>query len=90
MAFSIWFKHNRFLLTSCGHWIELMKIDTNVKRLLEVAANEYGVESSAYAEVYSGLNEARMNSTMMNRKVQEYASKMVQKKSPAKYKKKKF
>lgn len=30
------------ILTSMGHWIELMKIDTSEKKIFEVAAREYG------------------------------------------------
>lgn len=30
------------ILTSMGHWIELMKIDTSEKKLFEVAQKEYG------------------------------------------------
>lgn len=31
------------ILTSMGHWIELMKIDTSEKKLFEVAEQEFGV-----------------------------------------------
>lgn len=30
------------ILTSMGHWVELMKIDTSEKKLFEVAENMYG------------------------------------------------
>lgn len=32
------------ILTSMGHWIELMKIDTSEKKLFEVAEQEFGAE----------------------------------------------
>jgi len=34
------------ILTSMGHWVELMKIDTSAHKLFEVAEKEYGL---AYA-----------------------------------------
>lgn len=30
------------ILTSMGHWIELMKIDTSDKKLFEIAEKQYG------------------------------------------------
>lgn len=44
------------LLTSMGHWIELMKIDTSEHKLFEVAEKQYGVEyanqmKSQYAQM---------------------------------------
>lgn len=38
------YKSGGCLLTSMGHWIELMKIDTSEERLFEVAAREFGEE----------------------------------------------
>lgn len=37
------FKCGGHLLTSMGHWIELMKIDTSEKKLFEIAEREYGL-----------------------------------------------
>jgi hypothetical protein len=34
------------ILTSMGHWIELMKIDTSEKKLFEVAEQEFGAEEA--------------------------------------------
>lgn len=36
------YKSKGQLLTSMGHWIELMKIDTSEQKLFEVAEKEYG------------------------------------------------
>ena len=36
------YKTGACLLTSMGHWIELMKIDTTEKTLFDVAEREYG------------------------------------------------
>lgn len=41
------YKSGGHLLTSMGHWIELMKIDTSEHKLFEVAEKQYGSE---YAE----------------------------------------
>jgi hypothetical protein len=40
------YKSGGRILTSMGHWIELMKVDTSEKKLFEVAEREYG---AAYA-----------------------------------------
>lgn len=36
------YKSGGMILTSMGHWIELMKIDTSEKKLFEVAEREFG------------------------------------------------
>ena len=41
------YKSGGHLLTSMGHWIELMKIDTSEKKLFEIAEREYGAEKAA-------------------------------------------
>ncbi len=45
------------ILTSMGHWIELMKVDTSEKKLFEVAEQNFG---AAYAQQmkmeYASLN----------------------------------
>lgn len=38
------YKSGGHLLTSMGHWVELMKIDTSEKKLFEVAEKQYGAE----------------------------------------------
>ena len=38
------YKSGGHLLTSMGHWIELMKIDTSEKKLFELAQEEFGAE----------------------------------------------
>jgi hypothetical protein len=35
------------MLTSMGHWVELMRIDTSAKKIFEVAEREYGFERAA-------------------------------------------
>lgn len=45
------------ILTSMGHWIELMKIDTSEKKLFEVAENMFGkAEASKMREEYGLMN----------------------------------
>jgi len=34
------------ILTSMGHWVELMKIDTSADKIFEVAEMEYGLEKA--------------------------------------------
>lgn len=51
------YKSGGCLLTSMGHWIELMKIDTSDKVLFEVAAREYGdVKVQQMRMEYENLN----------------------------------
>lgn len=51
------YKSGGHLLTSMGHWIELMKIDTSEKVLFEVAAREFGAERAGQMQMeYAGLN----------------------------------
>ena len=38
------YKSGGRLLTSMGHWVELMKIDTSEKKLFELAQEEFGAE----------------------------------------------
>lgn len=48
------------ILTSMGHWIELMKVDTSAKKLFEVAQQKYG---DTYAQnlqnTYNNLGDAQ-------------------------------
>jgi Golgi nucleoside diphosphatase len=45
------------ILTSMGHWVELMKIDTSEKKLFEVAENMYGAsEVRKMREEYECMN----------------------------------
>jgi hypothetical protein len=46
------------ILTSMGHWIELMKIDTSAEKVFEVAQQEFGVEEAAkMRQKWEGMNE---------------------------------
>jgi hypothetical protein len=38
------------ILTSMGHWVELMKIDTTEKKLFEVAEKQFGKAYAAQME----------------------------------------
>ena len=38
------YKSGGHILTSMGHWIELMKIDASEKKLFELAQEEFGAE----------------------------------------------
>ena len=51
------YKTGGHLLTSMGHWIELMKIDTSEKKLFEVAEKTYGVNRATEMKMeYAQLN----------------------------------
>jgi hypothetical protein len=67
------------LLTSCGHWIELLKLDVNEKQLLEVAEREYG---TAYVQdLQVNLAQCRSSSDRAEF-VQKKAAYMVQSSCP--------
>ncbi len=34
------------ILTSMGHWVELMKIDTSAEKVFEVAEKEFGKQKA--------------------------------------------
>lgn len=47
------------ILTSMGHWIELMKIDTSEKKLFEVAENMFGsAEVGKMRQEYAQMGES--------------------------------
>ena len=47
------------ILTSMGHWIELMKIDPSEKKLFEVAEREYGgLFAARMRQEYNSLSES--------------------------------
>ena len=41
------YKSGGKLITSMGHWVELMRIDTSEKKLFDLAEFEYGKEEVA-------------------------------------------
>ena len=47
------------ILTSMGHWIELMKVDTSAEKVFQVAEQEFGYEKAAkMREEYGAMNES--------------------------------
>ena len=61
------YKSGGRILTSMGHWIELMKIDTSDKKLFEIAERQYGMEQA---------NQMRMEYEQMDFSAQKaYVSK---------------
>lgn len=40
------------ILTSMGHWIQLMKIDTSANKLFDYVENEYGEEQAEKMKSY--------------------------------------
>ena len=50
-------------MTSMGHWVELMKIDTSEKKLFEVAEKEFGVEEASKMKAeYMGMDVVQQRS----------------------------
>ena len=46
------------ILTSMGHWIELMKVDTSAEKVFQVAEQEFGYEKAAkMREEYGAMDE---------------------------------
>ena len=66
------------LLTSMGHWIELMKIDTSEKKLFEIAERQYGMQKATQMR-----NEyAQMDFNMQKAYIQKNAVEFVQNQAP--------
>lgn len=75
------------ILVSCGHWIELMKIDVNMDRLLNTVKEEWGEE----ADLYQSMN--RRYRAMSSESVQSACAKVdavsyMQKRAPANFNRK--
>ena len=65
------FKNGGNLLTSMGHWVELMKIDTSDKKLFEVAEREYGAQyaqnmKEEYASIDSNKKKQWVSKNAVN------------------------
>lgn len=80
------FNNGGRILTSCGHWIELEKLDTSPETVFAHAEKYYGAEYSS-----------KMRSDYANMKVEDqleqcrvYANNAVQTSAPCKYKSKSF
>jgi len=67
-----------FLLVSCGHWIELSKLDVSVSNLLKVAANDFGEEYSKKIE----KEISSLPQPMQYARTQQYAQQFVQQAQP--------
>lgn len=69
------------MLCSCGHWIELSKLDVSVEGLLKVAQANYGAEYSAnIANEYNNCAPEQQAEV-----VQRYAKQFVQQSAPCNY-----
>jgi hypothetical protein len=67
------------LLASCGHWIELLKLDVNEAQLLQVAQREYG--DAYFQDLQADLNKCTDNRSRASM-VQSKAAYMVQSSCP--------
>ena len=46
------------ILTSMGHWVELMKVDTSAEKVFQVAQQEFGqVKAMEMRQKYDSMNE---------------------------------
>jgi len=72
------------LLTSCGHWIELAKLDVSEEALLRVARKEYG---EAYAQELQSSLEKTSDAASRKECVEKSAAKMVWSSAPQEYSK---
>jgi len=47
------------ILTSMGHWIELMKVDTSAEKVFQVAEQEFGYEEATKMRgAYAAMDES--------------------------------
>lgn len=78
------FPNGGSMLLSCGHWVELVKLDVTAERLVQVAEREYGVtRSNQMAQELAQAAPARRAELM-----QQYAREIVVQSSPGAYTKK--
>jgi len=78
------FPNGGAMLLSCGHWVELVKLDVTAERLVEVAERAYGaVRSRQMAQEMADAAPAERAQL-----VQDYAKQIVNQNSPGKYSKK--
>jgi len=74
------------MLCSCGHWVELSKLDVNTASLLSVAESRYG--ASYRSNIESELQSASIQDR--DEVVQKYARQFVQESAPCKVKQSKW
>lgn len=74
------------LLASCGHWVELSKLDVSLESLFQVAEQNYGAEY--VSEMRSKMTN--MSDGDLDGFLQEESCKMVQQSAPCKYSKSKW
>jgi len=70
------------LLVSCGHWIELARLDVSMENLLKVAQTTYG---AAYSEQIQQEWTSASSDSARGEVVQRYAKQWVQESVPAMY-----
>jgi hypothetical protein len=73
------------LLLSCGHWVELVKLDVTAERLVQVAEQEYGVLRSREMAQELAASAPAARAALM----QKYAKDIVMQSSPGTYTKQK-
>lgn|SRR3990167_2330112 len=70
------------ILTSCGHWLELVKLDVSLENLLKAARNTYG---SAYSKEFEKQLKSK-SSNEKNELLQNWSKNYVQSAAPCNYK----
>jgi hypothetical protein len=73
------------LLTSAGHWIELVKLDVTEEALIRVAKEEYG--QAYFDEMQSEMDACGSDMVQRKQVVQSRACRMVQSSAPMEYSK---
>ena len=71
------------MLTSCGHWIELIKLDVSEENLVALAQQEYGQDY--YSSLQAELDSCGSNAVARKEVVQKRACRMVQSSAPMEY-----
>lgn len=67
------YKSGGHLLTSMGHWIELMKVDTSQKVLFDIAAREFGQQKMKQMQMqYANLSSETEKKAYISRNAVEF------------------
>jgi len=71
------------LLTSSGHWVELVKVDVSMDNLLKVAQTNYGTEKME--EMKINLSNLQDKPEQQNQMMNMYAQQFIQQSAPSQY-----
>jgi hypothetical protein len=60
------------ILTSMGHWVELMKIDTSAEKVFEVAEKEFGAAKAAQMRSEWAVMEVEQQNAYISSNAMEF------------------